>query len=489
MAKVTPSTITGAYASTSELNANFALLAAEFENVPSRDGASPSAMTSELDMNGYNIINVGELLLTVVPPSQSQDLFAPGYSYSYVSDTTFTVDLVDATIQFKTGRRIRFDEGTTTSYGTISIDSNYNSTAADDTFVTVVMENSGVVPATIEALWFVSSDTNWAPIAEDPMGGLAINDIETGIIGSTQWWIIIGDGGALHTSTNGGVTWTARTSGTTGKLYDATYDSLNETFYIVGKDSAETSYYMGRSTDGITWSSVTFSLETYAWATNDFLRSICYNGNTNQFRFSTYDASTPRYRSFTSRDAFASTALYTNEDEITPIIAFADPNASSVTGASIQIFSGSLTYYDGLSDITPVVLSTAVGTWSGASQHWVSSISEAHMWAGESSGRIMTRRIDAVGSEVRDTTTFSYAINDFAHSTALARSVCVGDNAQIGYISDAVLDAGTANAWTPVVNGFNPASDVLAVAYNEGDGVFVAVADDGVICRSTTGVT
>ena len=487
MAKVTPSTIAGAYASTSELNANFALLAAEFENALSLDGASPSAMTSELDMNGYNIINVGETLRSVVPPSQSPDLFAPGYSYSYVSDTTFTVNLVDATIQFKAGRRIRFDEGTTTSYGTISIDSNYNSTAADDTFVTVVMENSGVVPATIEALWFVSSDTNWAPIAEDPMGGLAINDIETGIIGSTQWWIIIGDGGALHTSTNGGVTWTARSSGTTGKLYDSTYDSLNETFYIVGKDSAETGYYMAKSTDGITWSSIAFGLPVWAWDTGDYMRSISYNGNTDQLRFSTFDASTPTYRTFKTFNAF-STVDQTNKSSTTPIITVGDPDSDSSTPFSFHYLDIDIQVYQFLSDDSPQDYIYGTGTWTGMSQHWIGAINEAHMWAGQSSGRIITHSINPSGGDIVDDATFSYAINDFAHSIAAGRSVCVGDNGQVGYLADSVLDVGTADAWTPVVNGFNPLSNILAVAYNEGDGVFVAVADDGVICRSTTGI-
>ncbi len=59
MAKVVPSTIAGAYASTSELNANFAALALEFENCLSLDGASPSALTADLDMNGKDIINLG----------------------------------------------------------------------------------------------------------------------------------------------------------------------------------------------------------------------------------------------------------------------------------------------------------------------------------------------------------------------------------------------------------------------------------------------
>ncbi len=66
MAKVVPSTIAGAYASTSELNANFAALALEFENCLSLDGASPSAMTADLDMNNQDILNVNNLFTTTI---------------------------------------------------------------------------------------------------------------------------------------------------------------------------------------------------------------------------------------------------------------------------------------------------------------------------------------------------------------------------------------------------------------------------------------
>lgn len=61
MAKVTPSTIQGAYASTSELNANFALIAAEFENALSLDGTSPNQMSADLDLNNQDIINANSV--------------------------------------------------------------------------------------------------------------------------------------------------------------------------------------------------------------------------------------------------------------------------------------------------------------------------------------------------------------------------------------------------------------------------------------------
>ena len=58
--KVTAATISGAYASVSELNANFALLADEFDKCLYRDGTVPNGMTANLDMNSNYIINLAD---------------------------------------------------------------------------------------------------------------------------------------------------------------------------------------------------------------------------------------------------------------------------------------------------------------------------------------------------------------------------------------------------------------------------------------------
>lgn len=72
MAKVTPTVIQGAYASTAELNANFSALAAEFENCVSLDGTTPSAMLADFDMNGHDILNVGSITINGVTQGDAQ---------------------------------------------------------------------------------------------------------------------------------------------------------------------------------------------------------------------------------------------------------------------------------------------------------------------------------------------------------------------------------------------------------------------------------
>lgn len=58
MSKVSLQTITTGYGAIAALNANFAALAAAFDDVLSRDGLAPSSMLANLDMNSNRLINL-----------------------------------------------------------------------------------------------------------------------------------------------------------------------------------------------------------------------------------------------------------------------------------------------------------------------------------------------------------------------------------------------------------------------------------------------
>ena len=64
MAKLTTNTIAGAYASTTELNDNFALVEAAIEKCLFLDGTSPNIMSADIDLNGNDILNVGNIAVT-----------------------------------------------------------------------------------------------------------------------------------------------------------------------------------------------------------------------------------------------------------------------------------------------------------------------------------------------------------------------------------------------------------------------------------------
>jgi len=53
------------------INGNNAAIVAAVNNTLSRDGTSPNTMGANLDMNGFQILNLSNLLLTNVPTSNA----------------------------------------------------------------------------------------------------------------------------------------------------------------------------------------------------------------------------------------------------------------------------------------------------------------------------------------------------------------------------------------------------------------------------------
>jgi hypothetical protein len=69
MAKLNLNNIASGFSSTTQLNANFDLIEVALENTLSRDGSIPNSMSADLDLNGYNLINVGSLDVSSVTNS------------------------------------------------------------------------------------------------------------------------------------------------------------------------------------------------------------------------------------------------------------------------------------------------------------------------------------------------------------------------------------------------------------------------------------
>jgi len=63
MAKLTLNNVSSGYISTDALNTNFDLIETALENTLSRDGTSPNPMQAHLDMDGYDILNIGDALI------------------------------------------------------------------------------------------------------------------------------------------------------------------------------------------------------------------------------------------------------------------------------------------------------------------------------------------------------------------------------------------------------------------------------------------
>jgi hypothetical protein len=61
MAKFTPTTLNSGFSSTESLNTNFAELERLSDTWLSRDGTGPNSMQADIDMAGYNLLNVNIL--------------------------------------------------------------------------------------------------------------------------------------------------------------------------------------------------------------------------------------------------------------------------------------------------------------------------------------------------------------------------------------------------------------------------------------------
>ena len=420
----------------------------------------------------------------------ADDLLPPGYPVTYVSSTSFTVDGFDVEHMFRVNRRMKFNGGGVDSYGIIASVS-YSS---PDTTVTMTMEDSGTVPTTISDYWFSSSSTYWVPIATDPFSGGAIYDIATGIIGSTEWWIAVGAGGKIYTSTNKGVDWTSRTSGTTGDLLTVSYGSRLETFVVGGEQSSAAGYLLLETTDGTTYTNIgpvsaggDNSFYSLTSAAGDRVTQVRFNTANTYWVICIYDASSSAWRPYVADDTWHPESAKTAY--IVPLLLSADGTAAA-TGQGWD--------YNESTNANSYVSFTAVNTSSWASEAFSqgtamysctvtgSAVAGTYMLRGSANGNIDNRPLSTT-SVASDTTTFSGAINGFAASSADQRIVCVGNLGVIGYFAAADLGYGS-RTWTEISNGFSPTTSINAVAYNETDGMFVAVATNGQICRSTTGV-
>jgi hypothetical protein len=72
MAKLTLNDIASGYSATSKINANSTLIEAAIENTLSRDGTGPNEMLTNLDMNGFRIINLPNAVSNSEPVTLGQ---------------------------------------------------------------------------------------------------------------------------------------------------------------------------------------------------------------------------------------------------------------------------------------------------------------------------------------------------------------------------------------------------------------------------------
>jgi len=415
-------------------------------------------------------------------PSQTE--YCPGYTFTYSTTEVFVITGINATGVFGQGRRLKFIDGGSTYYGIV-----LSAVYGTNTTISMSMEGGDVLTPTITEVCSVTSTTNWAPIVTDPFGGDKIWDIATGAIGGTQYWVAVGDGGKIFYSTDGGINWSAGTSGITYPIRCVAFDSNIEKFWVGGQNSANDFPWIAHSVNGASWVSVAMPTGITAWAVNDYIHEIQYNEAGAYFICSFFDNDGSNYDIFVTNDEFANGITRLTTASADALVAADESGLAANNNQYWTYSSASATvYYTGFTDTSGTAEKSGTALVTANSMLY---IGEANVYGviGQSDGKI---EMGTMGStEYDDDVTFSNAIRRFSHSLLLDRTVCVGDAATIGYIDDAdmqTVNGGGIDAWTAVDNGFAPTANISSVAYNESDAVFVAVADNGQICRSTTGL-
>ena len=468
-------------------------------------GGGGSALT--VQDNSTSLTTAGTLLnfvgFTVTEPTADEitiilgaagattSTFTPGYpNYTYQSDSTFTVDLFDATPLFYVSRRVRFSQGGTDTHGVVSIAPDFNSSHANDTFVTLTMEGGDTIPSTgTFEVTLVTDAANWAVIAQDPFSGGVIKDVCTGIISAVSWWCAVGENGKVAMSSNAGITWTLYDNsdhGTAVNLNCCCFDPQYNKFWIGGDSGVLLS----------TTNSTSFTLDTTsvpaigAGAGADHIHGIASTdsgANPGTLIYFENTSGTVEAMASTVDDGAnwvlkdASNSFYMGHDgqfnaiinadsSKGPLIYFASPNstilrsyASAIATTDVNAGSSStskscIAFYSPLPGLTSVVAGNINNNVTGITT-----------WLGD------------------DTTTWANNVLCFAFSPSQDRLVAVGVNGFIGYWD--VANRATNNGWTLVSNGFSNSTNINAIDWSPTDGVFVAVAANGQIARSSTGVS
>lgn len=101
--------INSGFASSTQLNGNNTAIEEAFENTLSRDGSTPNSMEADFDMNGNDVLNVGDLRVNKIngkipldtvltgtfDPLPRTDSFSTGGSIYVLSETPISKDYVD----------------------------------------------------------------------------------------------------------------------------------------------------------------------------------------------------------------------------------------------------------------------------------------------------------------------------------------------------------------------------------------------------------
>ena len=415
--------------------------------------------------------------------SPNSALFCPGFTFDFISTNSWQIQGNDQTNLFTQGRRLQFTDGALLYFGTI-VSSVFS---AGNTIMVMSMESGDVLTNTITEVCLTTSATSWSPIAEDPFSSTRINAITTGTVGADEYYVIVGNAGRLSFSKDGGLSWTAVTTGTSENLNDVGYNLDDESFLAVGNAGV----YLF-STDGETWALDTTKIPAGPGTDNDNIRTCIYSPNGAGWGIMWVIDNSGGQRLAKAR-TLDETATWTFGAVAVSEVAF---NAKMVTRNAVGGDAGQLIPFgqdvNGFTDATDMTSSSIVNH-SGDTN--VTAILSVVLFGIE---RIFNGHADTLisiysATSFHDIQTFgTSSVRQFAYSRSLDTMVAVADDGKVGFYEGmdggAIVAAGVnASVYTLAENGSNPLANFTGVVWNEADGLFVAVNDEGQILRSSNG--
>ena len=439
--------------------------------------ATPTSTTGQLWVKNdpatklYYTDNEGtDFLLSKSDNPVDLAVYCPGYTPVFVDADTFTINGFDVRPLFHVGRRLLFTDNSTAKYGSITS----NTIGAGNTTINVTMEAGASLTALLTEVCLTTNATMWVPIVDDPFSGTSINDVTTGQIGATNYVVIVGDGGRLAYSTDGGVNYTVATTGTTEILHKVAYNETNEEFLAVGNANV-----LLRSTNGTTWTLDTATMSALNAGGTGNCYDVIWWADELSWCVTHALSATPTSRVVSLDNDLTNAVSQTN------------------TAKSVEVMQLALYYLDSQADRLFLLhdddisyISTVASSSLSYSVNLGAIINETQ-WVLDPGGavRYISCLIDGVMNHSggsHDNVTFTGSMNDICWSGLHERAVAVGVSGQIGYIDKA--DINTVDSWTTVGHGFDPLVELKCVCWDPITGVFIAGAANGQIARSATGI-
>jgi hypothetical protein len=410
-------------------------------------------------------------------PTSSASSYCPGYTYSFVNASQFDAIGGDYTRLLSSGRYIKFIEGATETYGTITS----STFTGGNTRVTMNMDSD---PLTVGVTEFclVTGAADWSPIAGDPFAGSSINNITSGFIGATKYWIAVGDGGKIFYSTDIGVTWSAATAATTENLNQVAYNPDSQTFIACGENAV-----LCRSTNGTTFTVDTAQVLAAITDGPGHVIGIGYDEDIpdNWKIIMQYLAAGNIGTSYSTDDGLTWSSA-TNVGALVTTTGVRDAKLQNYTTAAgswagFMMSFGEDVYFAGNATTAFSLLVNFSSTGNSMAIHSAYATSGSQTVIGKEDGDLYR------GTGIEDQSIMGGdIIRDWASSVVQDIIIGVGDN---GKILRRTRDMFDPEDWVLIPNNSNPLANFTTVHFDSGDGFWIAANDQGQILRSSNGGT